>query len=123
MRVCSYVPRYKNQECFVLEGNPDELIREFVDYLVAIGRKSSSLLHEQYAPVFETLNQTSTPRHGEMHEDQLAQMLVDMQEGNEEYWQDENSEEESKDESKGIYLMVSDDEEDKEEFEIENVPF
>ena len=65
--------------------------------------------------MFETLNQASVPRRGEMHEDQLAQMLVDMQEENE-----ESSEEESEDESRDIDLMASDDEEDEEEIEPDN---
>ena len=50
-----------------------------------------------------------------MHQDQLAQMLVDMKEGNE-----ESSEEESEDESRDIDLMASDDEEDEEEIEPDN---
>ena len=47
-------------------------------------------------------------------------MLVDMQEGNEECGEDENSEEESEDESNGIDLMASNGEEDEEEFESES---
>ena len=50
--------------------------------------------------------------------DQLAQMLVDIQEGNE-----ESSEEESEDESRDIDLMASDDQEDEEEIEPEIAPF
>ena len=70
--------------------------------------KSSSLLQEQYAPVLEVLNHAAVFSRGETHEDQLAQILVDIQEA-----EDEDSEEEDD-------LMTSDDEEDEEEIELEN---
>ena len=89
--------------------------------------KSSSLLREQYAPVFEVLNHAAVSSRGEMHEDQLVQMLVDMQEGHEESDSGENESEQEtetgediEDESRGIDLMASDDEEDEEVFESEN---
>ena len=81
-------------------------MRKFVEYLVVISTKSSSLLRQQYAPVFKELNQASVTRRGETHEYHLAQMLVDMQEGNKESSKDENSEE-SKDESRDIDLMAT----------------
>ena len=68
--------------------------------------KSSSLLQEQYAPVLEVLNHAAVFSRGETHEDQLAQILVDIQEA-------EDSEEEED-------LMTSDDEDDEEEIELEN---
>ena len=74
--VCSNGPGYQQPKCFVREGNSDELMRKFVEYLVAISAKSSSLLHQQYATVFEALNQASVPGRGKTHENQLAQMLV-----------------------------------------------
>ena len=118
--VCSNMLGYQELKCFVSEGNSEEPMRKFVECMVAISTKSSSLLRQQYAPVFEALVQASVPRRGETHEDQLLQMLVDMQEGNEESSKDENSEEESEDESRDIDLMASDDEEDEEEIEPEN---
>ncbi|KAL9979129.1 hypothetical protein ACROYT_G016743 [Oculina patagonica] len=58
--------------------------------------------------MFEVLNQASAPRRGEMHENQLAQMLVDMQQGNEESGEDKNSKEES--EMKGENNNITKDE-------------
>ena len=108
-------------------GDPKEFITEFFQYLVSISTKSSSLLQEQYAPVFEALNKEAVSSRGETHEDQLAQMLVDMQDGNEESGSGENESEQetgedSEDEStcRGIDLMSSDDEDDEEEIESEN---
>ena len=125
--VCSNVPEYQEPKCFVSNGDPNAFITEFIEYLFAISTKSSSLLREQYAPVFEALSRASVPRRGGTHGDQLAQMLVDMQEGNEESNSGENESEQetetgedSEDESRGIDLMASDDEEDEEEIESEN---
>ena len=54
--VCSNVPEYEEPKCFVSGGDPKEFITEFIQYLVSISTKSSSLLQENYAPVFEALN-------------------------------------------------------------------
>ena len=93
--------------------------------MVSISTKSSSLFQEQYAPVFEALKHAAFSSRGETHEYQLAQMLLDMQEGNEESGSGENESEQetgedSEDESRGIDLMSSDDEDDEEEMESEN---
>ena len=119
--VCSNVPEYREPKCFVSSGDPKEFITEFIQYLVSISTKSSSLLREQYADVFEALEIASGPTNKETHEDHLAQMLVDMQEGNEVSGSGENESEDSEeeDESRGIDLMASDDEEDEEEIESE----
>ena len=77
--------------------------------------------------MFQSLKQASAPNLGETHEDQLAQIPVDIQEGNVESdksgldsEQGEESEEaESQDESRGIDLMASDNEDDEEEIEPE----
>ena len=54
--VCSNVSEYQEPKCFVSNGDPKEFITEFIQYLVSISTKSSSLPREQYAPVFEALN-------------------------------------------------------------------
>ena len=118
--VCSNVPGYEEPKCFVSEGDSDLLLEEFVQYLITISTKSSSLLREQYAEVFEALKRESVPSRGVTEDDQLAQVLVDIQAGNVESGEDENSEEESEDQSRDIDLMVSDNEEDEEEIESEN---
>ena len=124
--VCSNVPEYQEPKCFVSSGDPKEFIEEFIQYLVSISTKSSSLLQEQFTEVFEALTNAAVFSRGETHEDQLAQMLVDMQDRNEESGSGENeseqeTREDSEDESRGIDLMSSDDEEDEEdEEEIES---
>ena len=118
--VCSNLPGYQAPRCFVSEGDSDLLLEEFVQYLTTISTKSSSLLRQRYAEVFEALETARGPNNSESHEDQLAQILVDIQEGNVESGEDENSEEESEDDSRGIDLRASDDEEHEEEIEAEN---
>jgi len=109
----------------VSSGDPEEFITEFIQYLVSISTKSSSLLREQYAEVFEVLETARGSTNKETHEVRLAQTLVDMQEGNEESGSGENESEQetgedSEDESRGIDMMASDDEENEEEIESEN---
>ena len=125
MSVCSNVPEYQEPKCFVSNGDPKEFITEFIQYLVSISTKSYSLLQEQFAEVFEALNNAAVFSRDETHDDELAQMLVDMQDGNEESGSGENESdqetgEDSEDESRGIDLMASDDEDDEEEIESEN---
>ena len=117
MSVCSNVPGYITPKCFVSEGDSDLLLKEFVQYLTTISTKSSSLLRQRYAEVFEALETARGPNNSESHEDRLAQILVDIQEGSQNY-NEVDSEEESEDQSSDIDLMASDNEEDEEE-EIE----
>ena len=78
--------------------------------------------------MFQSLKQASAPNLGETHEDQLAQIPVDIQEGNVESdgsgldsEQGEESEEaDSEDESRGINLIASDNEDDEKEIEPED---
>ena len=77
--VCSNVPEYQELKCFMSTGYPKEFITEFIRYLVSISTKRSSLLCEQYAPVFETLNRVAVSKRGQTHENQVAQILVDIQ--------------------------------------------
>ena len=120
--VCSNVPGYLAPKCFVSNGDPNEFISEFIQYLTTISLKSSSLLREQYVDVFEVLKQASVPSRGVTEDDQLAQILIDIQEESQhiESEENENSEEESEDDSRGIDLMAGDNEEDEEEIEPEN---
>ena len=67
--VSSNVPEYQEPKCFVSSGDPKEFITEFVQYVVSISTKSSSLLREQYAPVFEALETARGPTNNETHED------------------------------------------------------
>ena len=47
VNVCSNVPGYKAPKCFLTDGDPNGLISEFIQYLVSISTKSSSMLREQ----------------------------------------------------------------------------
>ena len=60
--VCSNVPEYQEPKCFVSSGDAKEFITEFIQYLVSISTKSSSLLQENYAPVFEALNNAAVAK-------------------------------------------------------------
>ena len=121
--VCSNVPDYDQPKCFVSNGDPGQFITEFIQYLVSVSTKSASILREQFSPVFEALKQVAN--RDDSTEDQLAQILVDIQEGSQnnnkvESEEEEENEEESEDDRRGIDLMVSDNEEDEEEIEPEN---
>ena len=118
--VCSNVPGYQAPRCFVSEGDSDLLLEEFVQYLTTITTKSSSLLRQKYAQVFEAVETARGTNNSESHEHLLAQILVDIQEGNVESGEDENSDKESEDNSRGIDFWASDDEEHEEEIEAEN---
>ena len=72
------MPSYQAPKCFVSEGEPNQMIKEFVKYLTEISTESSPLLYEQYAVLFEALKTARAPNHGESKEDRLAQTLVDM---------------------------------------------
>jgi len=67
--VCSNMPEYQEEKCFVSSGDPKELITEFTQYLVSISTKSSSLLREQYAPMFEALKTARGLTNKETRED------------------------------------------------------
>ena len=70
--------------------------------------------------MFQSLKQASAPNLGETQEDQLAQIPVDIQEGNVESDEsgldgeqgEESEEADSEDESRGTDLMASDNEEE-----------
>ena len=116
---------YQEPKCFVSSGDPKEFITEFVQNLVSISTKSSSLLREKIAEVFEALETARGPANNETREDRLAKMLVDMQDGNVEAGSgkkesEQETGEDSEDESRGIDVMANDDEEDEEEIESEN---
>ena len=83
----------KNRNVLCLPVTLKSLLQSFFQYLLSISTKSSSLLREKYAPVFEVLNNAAVFSRGETNEDRLAQMLVDMQEGNEEAGSGENESE------------------------------
>ena len=121
--VCSNVTGYEDPKCFVSNGDQGQFISEFIQYLVSLSTKSAPILREQFAPVFEALQQV--PNHDESKEDQLTQILIDIQQGSDnnnevESEQEENKKEESEDDSRGIDLMASDDDDDKEEIKHEN---
>ena len=115
--VCSNVPGYQAPKCVVTDGDPNGLISEFIHYVVSISTKSSFLLREQYADVFEVLKTARGPESRETHEGLLAQILVEIQEGQQ---TEREEEEESEDQSRDIDLMASDNEEDEGEIESEN---
>lgn len=113
--VFSNAPGYKEPKCFVSQGDPDQLLEEFVKYLTEISTKSSFLLSTHLClklsrpqEPLTAVNRTKT--------DSLKCSWIS-KEGN----ADSDSREiDSEDESRGIDLMASDDEADEEEIESEN---
>lgn len=97
--MCSNVPGYQEPKCFVFEGDPDQLLEAFDKYLTKISTKSSFLLRQHFAPVFEVLKQKTVPNQETTKEDQLAQLLVDLQEETGSVESGGETEEQSKSES------------------------
>ena len=91
-----------------------------MQYLTKINLKSSSILREQFAPVFEALKQV--PNRDDSTEDRLAQILGDIQEGSQQAESEEggDNDEELSDKERDIDLMAGDDDDDEEEIEPEN---
>lgn len=55
--VRSNVPQYDQPKCFVTDGNSNQLVKEMVDYLVKISRKSCGLMKEEFFSVFDAIDQ------------------------------------------------------------------
>ena len=55
--VCSNVPGYDQPKCFVSTGNTNDMIQEFVEYLVQISQESYVLLLERFSDIFEQINE------------------------------------------------------------------
>ena len=55
--VCSNVPTFEEPKCFVSTGNSKQLVKEMIDYLVAISQKSSDLMKEEFSVLFEAIDQ------------------------------------------------------------------
>jgi hypothetical protein len=54
--VCSNVPGYDQPNCFVSTGNTNDMIQEFVEYLVKISQESYVLLLERFSDIFEQIS-------------------------------------------------------------------
>ena len=46
--ICSNVPDFEEAKCFVSNGNPDELVKDAVSYMLTISARSYSLLTDEY---------------------------------------------------------------------------
>ena len=55
--VCSNVPGYTEPQCFVTEGNPQELVNKMVDYMHQIQETAQTYLHEQHSHYYNALCQ------------------------------------------------------------------
>ena len=82
--VCSNVPGYQDAKCFITNGNSHDLIKEFVDYLVNISQESYRLLLNDFEAVFAAIDLKIDEVSGDDNVDELAEMLVEMQEEREE---------------------------------------
>ena len=55
--VCTNVPVYDQPKCFVTDENSNQLVKEVMDYLVEISRKSYGLMKEKFFSVFDAIDQ------------------------------------------------------------------
>ena len=53
--ICSNVPGYKQPQCFVIEGDPQELVSKMVDYKHQIQTTAESYLHEEHNDYYNAL--------------------------------------------------------------------
>ena len=55
--ICSNVPTFQNPVCFISDGDPQDLINKMVDHLELISDHSYRLLREEFADVYDQLDQ------------------------------------------------------------------
>ena len=55
--VCSNVPGYETPQCFISEGDPQDLVNSMMTYLLEISEKSFKNLQELHAGVIEDISQ------------------------------------------------------------------
>ena len=53
--VCSNVPGYQEPQCFVTEGDPQELVSKMVDYMHQIQTTAEAHLHEEHSGYYNAL--------------------------------------------------------------------
>ena len=106
LSVCSNVPGYQAPKCFVSNGDPSE----FIQYLTTISQTSLKRLNKHLFLVMGSQKMINSRKYSDIQ--------VESQQAESE--ENENSEKESEDDSRGIDLMASDNEEDEEEIEPEN---
>ena len=55
--ICSNVPTFQNPVCFISDGDPQDLVNKMVDHLELISDHSYRLLREEFADVYDQLDQ------------------------------------------------------------------
>jgi len=98
---CSNVPGFKDPKCFITEGDPHQLLKQFVEYLVSISQESYRLLLGEFEQVFADID-AKIDESGNPEIDEVVNLLVDMLESQEPTADDDDC---------GIDVMNSDDEE------------
>ena len=63
--VCSNVPEYTDVKCFVSEGDPKQLVQQFVNYLSEIAEQARRLIFSTYKPVTDTIEKLIEAHHKE----------------------------------------------------------
>ncbi|KAK3741920.1 hypothetical protein QZH41_001681 [Actinostola sp. cb2023] len=107
--ICSNVPGYQEPKCSITNGDSHELLKEFNNYLLKISEESYRLLLNDFETIFTAIDeQIGDPMEtdGEDNIQELAELLVNLQEGRES-------------DERGVNVLESDDE-DEEEIESEN---
>jgi len=107
--ICSNVPGYQEPKCSITNGDSHDLLKEFNNYLLKISEESYRLLLNDFETIFTAIDeQIGDPMEtdGEDNIQELAELLVNLQEGRES-------------DERGVNVLESDDE-DEEEIESEN---
>ena len=55
--VCSNVPSFEDTVCFISDGDPQSLVNKMVDYLEEVSDHAYHLLREEFADVFDQLDE------------------------------------------------------------------
>ena len=58
--ICSNVPTFDEAVCFISDGDPQDLVNKMVDHLELISDHSYRLLREEFADVYDQLDQRET---------------------------------------------------------------
>ena len=94
--VCSNIPGCQEPQCFVTEGNPQELVSKMVDYMHQIQTTAEAYLHEEHSDYYNALLELLQQK--QQLEDSTNEEDVDMT--------DETTEEPEKKEKKSHPLAV-----------------
>ncbi|KXJ05435.1 Zinc finger protein 142, partial [Exaiptasia diaphana] len=111
---CSNIPGFTEPKCFISEGDPNQLLKQFVDYLLIISHQSYNFLLADFEQIFNEIDIKISESEGSVdsvEEDDNLNILMELLESQEPSTSVEND--------RGVDVMNSDNE-DEESIESEN---